>query len=422
MRRNQLAALIPLLLVPRLASPQGEPLGPEFRVNTATPFSQGSSSIASIGGDFVVVWEDANASGDSGFGVVGRRFDSGGNPLGMEFRVNTSTYGEQHSPAVGANASGFVVVWQSQILVTPEPFPLYTWSVFGQRYAASGDPVGQEFRVNGPVSSIQDELAVAVAPSGAFLVVWYQAIGQAPPAPGNVVARRFDSSGVPQGPAFLVNSYTPYFQGSGSVAADPAGNFVVVWTSQYQYGSSEVLGRRYDASGPPLGPEFRVNTYTGAAGDPTVATDASGNFTVAWSSDQEGEADFGLFGQRFASSGAPLGPEFHVNTSTTGDQFLPAIAVDGGGHFVIVWFDEPSSGTGDIFGQRYSSLGVPSGAEFRVNTTIGGWQRNPSIASNPNGTFLVTWESGPPFMIPAEVFGQRFGGVFPVKLQDFGVE
>jgi hypothetical protein len=151
-----------------------------------------------------------------------------------------------------------------------------------------------------------------------------------------------------------------------------------------------------------------------------VATDPSGNFVVAWGSGNP-PVD-GLFGQRFASSGAPLGPEFRINTYTPGEHNGPTIAVDGGGNFVIAWTGAPSFGTGDVFGQRYSSLGEPSGSEFRVNTTTTGWQRNPSIASTAGGTFLVTWDSSPNGFGPEDVFGQRFGGVFPVKLQDFRVD
>lgn len=89
---------------------------------------------------------------------------------------------------------------------------------------------------------------------------------------------------------------------------------------------------------------------------------------------------------------------------------------------MIVWVIAPSGGTGDVFGQRYSSLGVPSGPEFRVNTTTAGWQRNASVASSPGGTFLVTWDSGPNNLVPEDVFGQRYGGIFPVELMHFRIE
>jgi hypothetical protein len=84
---------------------------------------------------------------------------------------------------------------------------------------------------------------VAVDPSGAFVVAWSRATGYAPPGPFDVFARRYDSSGVPQGPEFRVNAYTTFNQVGASVAADPAGNFVVVWTSQFQTGANyDVFG------------------------------------------------------------------------------------------------------------------------------------------------------------------------------------
>jgi hypothetical protein len=198
---------------------------------------------------------------------------------------------------------------------------------------------------------------------------------------------------------------------------------VVVWASQYSSTNWEVVGRRYATSGQPLGSQFRVNTYIpGYQVDPAVATDPSGNFVVAWASNASGTPpEPGLFGQRFASSGAPLGSEFRINTYTSGDHFGPTIAVDGGGNFVIAWVDAPAFDGGDVFGQRYSSLGEPSGPEFRVNTATAFMQSRPSAASIANGTFLVTWDTVLPPTV-GEVFGQRFGGIFPVGLQDFRLE
>jgi hypothetical protein len=292
----------------------------------------------------------------------------------------------------------------------------------GQRYAASGAPIGPEFQVTTVSASYERYPKVAVAPSGAFMVVWDKAGGWAPPGPPDVYARFYDSSGAPLGPEFLVNTYWTFSQMGGSVAADPAGNFMVAW-SDSRYTSVNVMGERFAPSGAPLGSEFRINATAGGSSGPAVAADPFGNFVVAWGDAFSGSpATPGISARRFAPSGAPLGPEFRVNTSTTVGNSLPAIAVDAAGNFVIAWVIAPTFGTGDVFGQRFSSLGVPSGPEFRVNTTTFGWQRQASVASTPGGTFLVTWESGPNNLVPDDVFGQRFGGIFPVELMHFRVD
>jgi hypothetical protein len=55
------------------------------------------------------------------------------------------------------------------------------------------------------------------------------------------------------------------------------------------------------AQGNPLGPEFRINTYTtGGQILSAVASDSSGNFVVVWESYIQDGSDWGVFGQRYA--------------------------------------------------------------------------------------------------------------------------
>jgi hypothetical protein len=116
--------------------------------------------------------------------------------------------------------------------------------------------------------------------------------------------------------------------------------------------------RAASAQGDPLGPEFRVNTYTtDAQYRPSVAADPSGNFVVAWMSSLQDGSNYGVFGQRYASSGAPLGSEFRVNTYTTGIQSGPAVTSDASGNFVVVWQSYLQDGSDlGVFGQRYGLI------------------------------------------------------------------
>jgi hypothetical protein len=93
---------IVLCLAPAPARPQGEPLGPEFRVNTYTTHMQEAPVAAADGaGNFVVVWQSQSQDG-SGYGIFGKRYDSSGTPRGGcdagEFRVNTATVSDQKNP------------------------------------------------------------------------------------------------------------------------------------------------------------------------------------------------------------------------------------------------------------------------------------------------------------------------------------
>jgi hypothetical protein len=244
--------------------------------------------------------------------------------------------------------------------------------------AAAAQPIGgQEFQVNTYTTAWQTRPSVATDGAGNFVVAWTGAgVGGY-----GVYARRFDSSGNPQGTELAVGSAT----GEPRVAADPAGNFVVAW-SAFNVGD-DILARRYDASGTPLGPEFVVNTYTTGPQDyPDVGTDSAGNMVIVWQSfGQDGDLT-SVHGQRYDSAGVPQGSEFQVNTYTTGMQYNPRVAVAGGGNFVVVWRRDDTSRL--ISAQRFDNAGTPQGGEFQVDTLHG---YTPDAAFDTSGNFVVTW-------------------------------
>ena len=288
---------------------------------------------------------------------------------------------------------------------------------------AQGNPLGPEFRVSTYTTGVQFLPSVAFDTSGDFVVVWTGASQDG--SSYGVFGQRYAGSGSPLGPEFPVNTFTTNLQFAPAVASESSGNFVVVWTSSSQDGSSYgVFGQRYASSGTPLGPEFRVNTFTpGVQRQPTVASDSSGNFVVVWSSSLQDGAGYGVFGQRYASTGTPLGAEFRVNTHTTGLQALPSAAADSSGNFVVIWFSDLQDGSfGGVFGQRYASTGTPLGPEFRVNTYTSFNQAGPSLAADPSGNFVVVWSSDYQDGSQTGVFGQRYGQIVPIELMHFRVE
>ena len=419
MHRAPVVLLLALVAVPRDGWTQGGvPIGPEFRINTYTPSSQSAPSVsADPEARFVVVWQ-SNGQDGSGFGAFGQFFFITGNPVGSEFRVNTFTTGDQYEPSAAMTGAGnFVVAWTS----TQEGSGT---GVFGQRFFAAGVPTGPEFRVNTFTTGQQYQAGAAIDIFGNFMVVWSSA-GQDGDAAGVFGQRYAAGTGVPLGSEFRVNTYTTGQQYRAAAASDFNGNFVVVWQDGPVGGGGRgVFGQRYDSSGVPMGPEFQVETYTtGFQGFPSVSADASGDFVIVWHSDGQDGSDLGVFGQRYSSAGVPLGPEFPVNTYTTGAQGFPAVKVDGGGNFVVVWQDAGQDGSGaGVFGQRYASNGTPMGSEFRVNTHTTDVQASASVASIGGGTFVVAWQSQGQDGAAYGVFSQRYNTIVPVELMRFDVE
>ncbi|MDQ1348589.1 MAG: hypothetical protein QG573_1964, partial [Acidobacteriota bacterium] len=151
----------------------------------------------------------------------------------------------------------------------------------------------------------------------------------------------------------------------------------------------------------PVGPEFQVNSYTpNSQRFPAIASDADGDFVVAWqsSSSSGGDTSYSsVQGQRYSAAGAPQGAQFQVNSFTTSFQLSPAIASDADGDFVVVWESQGSSGDDtssfSVQGQRYSAAGGTQGAQFQVNTYTTSAQKRPAIASDADGDFVIVWDS-----------------------------
>jgi hypothetical protein len=298
-------------------------------------------------------------------------------PLGPEVRVNTYTTGAQQRPSVAAYQTNFVVVWESDGQDGDQS------GIFGQRYQGfQPTPLGTEFRVNSYTTGAQHAASVGSKYSSIFVVAW-QSDGQDGDA-GGIIARRYASSGSPLGAEFQVNSYTTAVQAAPAVAMDYAGRFVVVWASLGQDGSGYgIFGQRYASDGTPLGGEFRVNTYTtGSQVHPSVDMTPEGHIVVAWEGQSAGEDGLGIFAQRYVNDGAPYGAELRVNTFTTGDQHYPSVTADSNA-FTVAWQSEGQDGSGSGIYERLFNLSTGGGsAEFRVNAFTTGSQAHPSVASN----------------------------------------
>jgi hypothetical protein len=418
-RRTAFAALFCLGL-PALAGAQVR-AGNEFRVNSYTTgyqYARVNAVAASAAGRFVVVWESSTLDG-SGYGALASRFDVNGARQGNDFIVNTYTTSDQYFASLGMNAAGrFVVAWQS-----------YTQDgsregAFAQRFNRDGTRNGAEFQVNAFTTHTQSRSSVGLDGPGNVVIAWRSGSGPAPQDgdASGVYARRYSMAGVQQGGEFQVNAYTTEYQNRPDVARSPDGTFVVVWQSYNQEGATSGYGiyaQRYASNGVPLGPEFRVNTYTtGDQARPSVAMDGTGNFVVAWTDyalrDGSGTS---VRVQRYNASGAPAGIEFQANSNTTGFQYQPqvGVAADGGG-FVIVWNSYVTTSTG-IQGRRFGPTGNAQGLDFSVNTYGTGAQYTPSVGVDAVGNFLVTWNSTLQDGSESGVYAQRFGGLVPALLR-----
>ncbi len=403
------AALATGALAPR-ARAQALFLGSEFQVNTFTAGAQYWISVAaSAAGDFVVVWESSDGQDGSQGGIFARRFSSVGTGLATEFQVNIETAFRQGYPAVAMESNGdFAIVWESA------ESDGSARGIVGRRFSSAGAALASEFQVNTYVYGNQSAPAVGADGDGDFLVAWssFEQDGYGT----GVFAQRFSSAGAPVGGEFQVNAYTVGTQRFPAMAAIADRSFVVVWQSARDGAGYGIFARLFASSGAPLGDEFQVNTSTlGGQRAASVAASAGGDFVVAWSSGQFG-FDYNALAQRFSSAGIALAGEFQVHTYTAFYQRYPAVAPSPGGGFVVVWEDLGQDAyPPGIFARRFSSSGAGMASEFQVHTYTTSGQRSPAVAASANGRFVVAWQSKHQDDSSYGVFAQRFGRADPPR-------
>jgi hypothetical protein len=362
----------------------------EFQVNTNTlgnqylPYPTGL-----LDGSFVVAWYS-----DNPIEIFAQRLDGlTGAKLGSEYLVNSYTPGLQYNPCLATLSNGnLMVTWMSNGQDGSG------WGIFGGLFnGTTGTGLGGQFQINTYAPNDQEYSSIASLRSGSFVVVWESNLQDG--SGDGVYGQRFNSTtGTTLGAEFRVNTYTTNDQQKPFVTALLDDSFVVVWSSNLQDGSgSGIYAQRFNGTtGAILGSEFQVNTYTTSEQIyPFIASLNTGGFVVTWSSNQDGSG-YGIYAQRFNSTGAKIGGEFQVNTYTTNDQFWSSVVSLLDGDFVVVWsFSAGQDGSNNgIFGQRFNEItGAKSGVEFRVNIYTTAEQDFGYVARLSDGSFVVTWES-----------------------------
>jgi hypothetical protein len=380
---------IGVVAVARAAFAQPAP-GGEFLVNSGTTNSQTHPKVARQFGSpgFIVVWE-GYTNGSFTWDIYAAAFNNLGIKQVADFIVNTYQTHAQSYPAVAGEYDGtFTVTWES---VGQNESGNY--GIYAQRLSSSGTQIGTELLVSTYTTGSQRHPSIA---PGTVRRVVFEGQGET------------DVEGV-----FLsndtfatqsrVNAYSTGSQKSASVSAGilslpGAPNFIVVWSGNGVDDPDQgIYGHVFDSDGNSFGSDFRINTTTlNGQTHPAVAVDPFAiGYVVVWETANGGGTLRDVYGQRLEANGAPRGPEFRVNTYTTGNQDQPAVAVDDYGNFVVAWSSYQDGSMRSVHAQAFSAAGVPRGGEYRLNDFKTLNQRMPSVAATgeAEGKFVVVWQS-----------------------------
>ncbi|MEN6424307.1 MAG: hypothetical protein ABFE13_03015 [Phycisphaerales bacterium] len=249
-----------------------------------------------------------------------------------------------------------------------------------------------EVQVNVRASGAQANSAIALDARGGAVAVWssyYSTAGRS----NDIVARRLDGAGAPVGDEFVVNTLVEGNQTEPAAAVDLQGRLAVVWQGP---GSEEdVFLRIYDPHAVPVTDDLLVSLRSvGRQSHPRIAAGGEGAFLIAWESLEAtdlGDQIF-VYAHLFDPNGDGLGDDILVDPNLY-DCRYPDVAMDTQGNFAVTWMRDRSSHP--IMARLFDPNGVPRTDVFPVNTAAIASVTRPSIAMNALGYFLIAWDGDP---------------------------
>jgi hypothetical protein len=259
--------------------------------------------------------------------VYGQRFDASGQPIGAPVRLNTTTEGYQARPKIALRGGTILVVWESGSTFRSQD------ALYGQLLTRKGRAIGSELRIDAGAGDLWNS-AVAGTPSGQFLTVWE---GTDSDGPG-VLARLYDASGEPAGAPFVVNKTTAGRQRRPSVVATRDGGFLVAWQGYQNDGTAHgIYGQYLNAAGVAVGSEFLVSKGVGQVQiAPALALLPSGNAILTWMEWQD-NLPLGVYSAEVDRAGHVVGQEMKISTDRVYPQYRTTVATDLQGHVLTAW-------------------------------------------------------------------------------------
>lgn len=366
------------------------------QVNT-TDGSNGTTSNATIddqfspkvvhlsNGNILIAWvsnSDIGVGSADSTDIIGQMFDSLGNPIGGEFRMNGFNGDSEDEFDIAATSNGgFVMAY-----IDDDDDTANQQSVRIAEFSSAGARIS-DVQVAGDGSDAQFYHNPEIAVSGNTVLVTYGSSGGTNDE--SVQSRSYDLATNAVGAENIVFQSVgagPDTVSDHSVTTLSNGGFVVV-VGDDDAVEDEIRIQRFDSSGVEIGSLTIALGGDDLKEDPHVVGLTGGGFIVVYETAGTAGDDTNIIARRFDNTGTELGA---LTVSANGnEENNPAVtALDDGG-FVVAWHDSASD---DILAKRYDANGTLVGAQFIIDSNVGGAISDLDIEGMDDGRFIVTWE------------------------------
>ena len=400
-------------------------------------YNQGKPQVAWNGENWLVVWLEEQETNNTYFHIRAVRISPAGAVLdATPITISPPTQNLGSLPAaVVFDGANWVVIWEdfaadqtvravyarrisaAGALVDAQPLAIYTHSsqflanpdlahngsgflltfrdsfeekIYGLRLSQTLAPVGARFSINNFTPSKPTHAQVAANPSGNYFVVWDEHATNG--GTGTVNGCRVTSAGVVQDAnSIVIDSNVGVSESSPNVVWDGT-QWSVAYDSGYYRGTNTYLTTqdvylKRVASNGTVTPANPIRVTTAASHQTTAAIapgTTNGAVQVVWK-DVRVEDD--IYGASVSSTGV-VSNERAVSLGAP-RQHAPRMAFAGGG-VVLAVFQREVAGSSHIFGQRLNADGSAIDAQpFQLSAAANPANSSPSVAFNGTNFFVV---------------------------------
>jgi hypothetical protein len=361
-------------------------------ISTAANF-QGSPAVSFDGTNYLVVW--TNTGDYNVFDIYGARVSQSGTVLEPDGIPISTAAGDQEYPALSSDGTNYLVVW------TDWRRPSSHCEVYGARVSQFGSVLEPDGVVITTAANWQWSPAVSFDGTN-FLAVW-EDYHNGPDA-ADIYGTRVSQSGAVLDPQGFAISTVPIRKETPAVSSGGT-NYLVVWTADYGGGSfSDIYAARVSRSGTVLD-SVGIPICTAAIfqDHPEVSFDGT-NYFVVWEDARVSAWD--IYGARVSPAGVVLDSGGIPISTAERSQVRPRVSFDGT-DFLVVWADTRNSFEYDIYGARVSQSGTVLDTAGIPICTAANPQMLPAVSFDGTN-FLVVWadnRSGSSY----DIYGARIG-------------
>ncbi|SEK56549.1 hypothetical protein SAMN05444354_101897 [Stigmatella aurantiaca] len=329
----------------------------------------------------------------------GLHFSSGNTGLGVRYGHGTWVDAQGHHTPIPARFEGGTIVLNV-------PAQLVNASTYPAALSPTVSPeIGMDAPVYGPADNAQYNPSLAYDGTN-FLVVWYDLRRD---SGADIYGTRVNSTGTVLDTAGIPISTALYYQSAPAVTFNGT-NFLVVWNDD-RNGSYDIYGARVSSTGTVL--DSNGILISGASDwqvAPSISHDGT-NFLVVWK-DYRSETSSDIYGARVSNNGTILDINGIPISTAAQHQEAPSVAYNGT-NFLVVWQDNRSGSSADIYGARVNSAGTVLNINGIIISNNTNAQEAPAVAYN-GSDFLVVWQdkrSGTSY----DIYGSRVSGTGIVR-------